>query len=64
MHRSAAPDKDTRQTRAKRDGATVTHQEQDPASRRADHQGAGHDERGDYGSAGGSHSPDQVKSKR
>ena len=58
MHRSAAPDKSKRQATARRDGANVTHQEQDATSRDPERQGAGHDERGDYGSAAQPNSPD------
>ncbi len=63
MHRSATPDKDKRLATAHRDGVNVSHQEQDETSRHPERQGIGHDERGDYGSAGGSGRPDQVKSK-
>ena len=64
MHRSAAPDKTQRKATARREGAAVSHQEQDETSRHAERQGAGHDERGNYGSAAQSGSPDQVKPKR
>ena len=57
MHRSAAPDKHQRLKTAQKDGAQVTHQEQDATSRHAE-QGKGHDERGDYGSAANRASPD------
>lgn len=63
MHRSAAPDKHQRLNTARKDGAKVTHQEQDATSRHPEHQGTGHDERGEYGSAANSSSPDRVPSK-
>ena len=64
MHRSAAPDKAKRQATARRDGANVSHQEQDETSRHPEHQGTGHDERGRYGSADQPNTPDQVKPGR
>jgi len=64
MHRSATPDKSKRLDTARRDGAAVSHQEQDETSRHPEHQGTGHDERGRYGSASNSQHPDQVKPKR
>ncbi len=64
MHRSAAPDKTQRKATARREGAVVSHQEQDETSRHAERQGSGHDERGDYGSAAQSGSPAPVKPKR
>ncbi len=64
MHRSAAPDKTKRQAIARREGAAVSHQEQDATSHRAERQGSGHDERGHYGSAAPSSSTDQIKPKR
>jgi len=64
MHRSATPDKHQRLKTANRDGAQVTHEEHNAVSRQPEKQGAGHDERGHYGSAANSHSPDQVKPTR
>ena len=64
MHRSAAPDKTKRQATARRDGAAVSHQEQDATSRHAERQGKGHDERGHYGSAAPDSPSDHVKPKR
>lgn len=63
MHRSATPDKAQRQATARRDGANVTHQEQDATSRHPERQGTGHDERGHYGSAANPDTPDHVKSQ-
>jgi hypothetical protein len=64
MHRSAAPDKIQRRAAARRDGAAVSHQEQGAASRQAEQQGEGHDERGHYGSAAPDSPSDHVKPKR
>ncbi len=64
MHRSAAPDKHQRRHTAHRDGANVTHEEQDETSRHPEKQGTGHDERGHYGSAANSHTPDHIRPKR
>ena len=64
MHRSAAPDKTQRKATARREGAAVSHQEQDETSRHGEHQGAGNDERGRYGSADQSGTSDQVKPKQ
>ena len=63
MHRSAAPDKSQRKATADREGISVSHQEQDATSRHPEKQGTGHDERGHYGSAATSQTPDQVKPK-
>jgi len=64
MHRSAAPDKAQKQRTARREGAAVSNEAQDAASRHPEHQGTGHDERGHYGSAANSHTPDRVKPTR
>lgn len=64
MHRSAAPDKTQRRAAARRDGAAVSHQEQDETSRHTERQGEGHDERGHYGSAAPDSPSDHVKPKR
>jgi len=64
MHRSAAPTQPQRQHKARRDGVQVTHEEQDATSRHPEKQGAGHDERGRYGSAANAGTPDQVKPRR
>ena len=61
MHRSAAPDKRQRRATAIKDGANIVHDEQSPASHKTETQGKGHDERGHYGSAAVSSTPDPVK---
>ena len=64
MHRFAAPDKRQRRATAIKDGANVVHPEQDARAQRPVDEGRGHDERGHYGSAAVSGSPDAVKPRQ